>query len=198
MELALHQSGFRWSAAVARAKRGQMVSNPDRCTKGAQHFGIFSWSSGVRRGSHVLDEFRAGAWVIGVAQEANDPGNPEPIAEWISHLSASASRSWADLLEEEEEERHQAELLRAATGEIESEHVTDDEDIDVHGYNQGAYMESLGFNVVSNDGNMVYVRSHACRELNLLESRTIRSHIDPAKWDMCRTWRRSTHKHSSN
>lgn len=51
-------------------------------------------------------------------------------------------------------------------------------------YDQVAYIENLGYKVVCKNGNMVYAKSHACTDIKVLDSDTIRSQANAAKWDM--------------
>jgi len=279
MQLKSNQSGFRWNQNEAKYKRAMFQeSNRDRGLSGAAHLDIFTWNSGESRGFHYLDDFRTGAWLIGIAQEADDSREPgqsatESFAE-STHPSSSTTQStrWADFLEEEEDEdeeeavRRAHELFRKAKPQVTSQPDTDEEaedeaeaedgaywaewshDIprwrdprwiktfraipeewggdglpkeawllrepnryrresradrrrpilnksDGYCYDQAAYIEGLGFNVISKDGNMVYVRSHACQQLTLLESDTIRTQVDETKWDMCRPWQSNNPKH---
>ena len=189
-----HKPGRQWSANKGRADSRLLVATPDPVPSGAKQLDIFTWSSGENHGFHYLDDFRTGAWVIGIAQGADDRMTPEGTAEFIS----AASTKDLNIQEDEEEGRRQAEPLRVVAGEAKynnGEYLSEREpcrhsldhqrkEFKAHGYDQAAYMESLGFKVVSKNRSMIYVRSHACKYLNILDSNTIYSQIDKTKWDM--------------
>lgn len=211
------QIPYRWSVQEARAKQQALKdSGPTRIAGGAYQLDIFTWSSGESRGMHAFDDFRTGAWVVGLAQEADDPKEPDsddsddshemdtdegdkidprgkiwPFwspPEWAAQFSNK--RRWGRIDDKKiRQPRHGFDISPCYMW---SDYDTQETRAHTrqpliskgYTYDQVAYIENLGYKVVCKNGNMVYAKSHACTDIKVLDSDTIRSQANANKWDM--------------
>jgi len=235
LELKPEQQGYRWSVNEARARRERVVSDQTRVASGALQLDILSWSSGESRGFHHLDEFRAGAWAVGLAQEADDPRPPDPM----QHSSGRKRKRHECSDEEDDSEDDSEETDPRGVEWPEWSHMPENKldweygwrrrrwytitprkilagdpqrpatwlnppvmlmpdrmrrETRAHtrqpalskgyGYNQAGFMKNLGYKVVSLNGHMIYAKSHACTDITVLQSDTIRSQSNENKWDL--------------
>ena len=82
----------------------QIMAGAVPARAGALQLDIFSWNAGESRGAHYLDDFRNGSWVVGLAQEADDPKKPE-LENPKQPLAQSGARASRRLSPEREPRR---------------------------------------------------------------------------------------------